>query len=61
MTKDKPAKRLMPLPDTLRELYLKCGNECAFPDCHRIMINSDGVFVGQVCHIEAAAPGGERF
>jgi hypothetical protein len=25
------------------------------------MINKDGVFVGQICHIEAAVEGGERF
>ena len=25
------------------------------------MINQDGIFVGQVCHIEAAEPGGERY
>ena len=46
---------------TLRELYLKSGNQCAFPGCKRIMIDDKGVFIGQVCHIEAAEPGGERF
>ena len=55
------AKRLTPKKDTLRELYLKSGNQCAFPGCARVMINADGVFVGQVCHIEAAEEGGERF
>lgn len=25
------------------------------------MFNADGDFVGQICHIEAAEPGGERF
>lgn len=25
------------------------------------MMNAEGVFIGQVCHIEAAEPGGERF
>lgn len=47
--------------DTLRELYLKSGNQCAFLGCTRIMIDNSGVFVGQVCHIEAAEVGGERF
>jgi hypothetical protein len=57
---EKP-KRLAPSTETLRELYLKSGNQCAFPGCRSPMINPDGAFVGQVCHIEAAEPGGERF
>jgi hypothetical protein len=55
------AKRLAPKPETLRELFLRSGNRCAFPSCNRVMIDDDGVFVGQICHIEAAEPGGERF
>jgi hypothetical protein len=54
-------KRLAPSRDTLRELYLKSGNRCAFPGCSRLLFNEKGIFVGQVCHIEAAEPGGERF
>lgn len=54
-------KRLKPTLDTLRELYLKSGNKCAFPGCHEIMIDENGVFIGEVCHIEGAMPGGERF
>ena len=53
--------RLTPKPDTLRELFLKSGNLCAFPNCTALMMNEAGVFIGQVCHIEAAEPGGERF
>jgi len=55
------AKRLAPKPDTLRELFLKSGNLCAFPGCPQLMMDADGVFIGQVCHIEAAEEGGERF
>lgn len=55
------AKRLAPTPDTLRELFLKSGNLCAFPGCERLMMNAGGAFTGQVCHIEAAEEGGERF
>ena len=32
-----------------------------FPDARRVMINADGEFIGQLCHIEAAEVGGERF
>lgn len=57
----KRVKRLTPLPETLRELFLKSGNCCAYPGCQRLMMNHDGIFIGQVCHIEAAEDGGERF
>ncbi|HCT9038179.1 TPA: hypothetical protein OUB44_001686 [Providencia rettgeri] len=54
-------KRLAPTPETIRRLFSLSGNLCYFRDCHNIMINSSGDFIGQVCHIEAAMPGGERF
>jgi hypothetical protein len=54
-------KRLKPTFETFRELFLKSGNLCAFPGCTALMMNEDGLFIGQLCHIEAAEPGGERF
>jgi hypothetical protein len=55
------AKRLKPTPETLRELFLKSGNLCAFPGCNQLMMDIEGDFIGQLCHIEAAEEGGERF
>lgn len=55
------AKRLAPTSDTVRQLYLKSGNLCAFPSCSSLMMNAEGAFIGQLCHIEAAEDGGERF
>jgi hypothetical protein len=55
------AKRLTPKGDTLRELFLKSGNLCAFPGCGALMMDAEGEFIGQVCHIEAAEEDGERF
>lgn len=57
---EKP-KRLTPTSATVRELYLKSGNECAFPSCSHRIIDADGVLIGEICHIEAALPGGVRF
>lgn len=54
-------KRLHPKSEVLRELYMKSGNQCAFPGCHNCLIDEKGNFIGQVCHIEAAEKGGERF
>ena len=58
---EEKAKRLKPTADVLRELYMKSGNQCAFPGCHNAMIDDNGNFIGQICHIEAAEAGGERF
>ena len=52
-------KRLEPKKEVLRELFLKSGNLCAFPNCERVMMNAKGIFVGQICHIEGVR--GERF
>ena len=57
---EKP-RRLAPKPDVLRELYLLSGNNCAMPDCDGLIIDSRGVVLGHVCHIEAAMPDGARF
>lgn len=54
-------KRLNPKSEVLRELYLKSGNLCAYPGCNSLLLNKDGVFIGQICHIEAAEEGGPRF
>ncbi|MFJ5361877.1 hypothetical protein ACIPUG_13080 [Pectobacterium sp. CHL-2024] len=54
-------KRLAPTQETIRRLFSLSGNLCYFRGCHNIMINSSGDFIAQICHIEAAMPGGERF
>ncbi len=54
-------RRLEPLPETKRELFLLSGNKCAFPGCEQLMLDQFGHFIGQICHIEAANIGGERF
>src|SRR3712207_5089343 len=54
-------ERLQPTPATLRILYVHSGKQCAFEGCDRLLVNAKGQWVGEVCHIEAAMPGGERF
>lgn len=54
-------KRLAPATETLRELYLRSGNRCAFPGCTRPIVSDGGSYVAELCHIEAAMPGGPRF
>lgn len=53
--------RLSPKVETLRALFARSGNQCAFPGCTHPLINGDNLFISQVCHIEAASSGGERY
>jgi len=53
--------RLSPNTECIRGLFARSGNQCAFPGCTHELINKKNKFVGQVCHIEAAMPGGERY
>lgn len=53
--------RLPVKPATLRALFAKSGNVCAYPGCTHELVNSKNKFVAEVCHIEAAEPRGERF
>lgn len=58
---DEKVKRLQPTKETIRHLFALSGNICAHPNCGRNLILPDGTYVGQICHIEAAEDGGERF
>lgn len=53
--------RIPPKPETLRRLFALSGNRCAFPGCCSDLINEKGIFIGQVCHIEAANTKGQRY
>jgi hypothetical protein len=53
--------RKAPTMKTLRYLYLISGNECAFNGCDERIIDADGHYIGQICHIEAAEPNGQRY
>lgn len=53
--------RIAPKRETLIALFAKSGNVCAFPGCTHELVTARNIFVGQVCHIEAANPGGQRF
>jgi len=53
--------RLTPKTEVIRQLFAFSGNRCAFPGCTHELISEKGTFIGQVCHIEAAEKGGERY
>lgn len=47
--------------ETLNALFARSGNQCAFPGCTHELVTERNLFVGQICHIEAANAGGPRF
>lgn len=47
--------------NTLKALFARSGNQCAFPGCSHPIVNEKNLFVAQVCHIEAANEKGERY
>jgi hypothetical protein len=52
--------RLSPSTTTITKLILNSSAKCAFPGCDQKLIENDQL-IGQICHIEAASPGGERY
>ena len=53
--------RISPSAESLKLLYVRSGNECAFPDCDHPIFNDDGLYIAQLCHIKAANEGGQRY
>lgn len=53
--------RKEPLPKTVKRLFALSGNVCAYKGCDQCMVDPIGTVVGQICHIEGAEPGGERY
>lgn len=47
---------------TIKRLYALSGNQCAFPDCVVNFVSwENDTNLSNVCHIEAAEPGGQRY
>lgn len=47
------AERKEPKPSTLKALFAKSGNQCAYPSCTQPVIDDKNILVAQVCHINA--------
>ncbi|OIQ51122.1 hypothetical protein BerOc1_03067 [Pseudodesulfovibrio hydrargyri] len=46
---------------TIKKLYAMSGNECAMPACDTKLFSKAGVFLGEICHINAKNRNGSRF
>lgn len=46
---------------TLKRLFAKSHNQCAFPQCDLPIVEDSGTVTGIVCHIKARSKGGPRY
>jgi hypothetical protein len=46
---------------TLKVLFARSGNQCAFPGCTQNLVDKEDNLIGEICHIEAAEQGGLRY
>lgn len=46
---------------TLKRLFARSNNHCAFPECALPIVEDSGVVTGIVCHIKARSKGGPRY
>lgn len=46
---------------TLKRLFALSGNQCAFPDCEKQLVNEKNAKDSNICHIEAKNEGGKRY
>jgi hypothetical protein len=46
---------------TIKRLFALSGNQCAFSNCIRILVNQNNALDSNICHIEAAEPKGQRY
>jgi hypothetical protein len=46
---------------TLKRLFALSGNYCAFPGCNKRLVNNRNAKDSNICHIEGANVGGERY
>lgn len=51
-----------PKTKTIKRLFAKSKNQCAFPNCYNQIIDNDtGKVLGEICHIKAQKPNGPRY
>ena len=53
--------RLANTKGQIRTLFAKTGNQCAFPGCMQPLIDDDGDYLAEICHIEGAEEGSQRY
>jgi hypothetical protein len=52
---------LKPTPKTIKRLFAKSGNRCAWKNCSQPIVMEKGTVVGKIAHIEAESEDGPRY
>lgn len=47
--------------NTIKELYARSGNQCAFPGCSHELFIDGNINLSQICHIYGLKPGSARY
>lgn len=47
--------------NTIKALFARSGNQCAFPKCKALLIERDDLVIGEVCHIHSPSENGPRY
>src|SRR5262245_10770127 len=50
-----------PSKATIKHLFLRTGNRCAFPGCTAKLLDDSDILIADICHICADRPGGPRY
>src|SRR5579864_4164416 len=50
-----------PSRSTIKRLFARSGNRCAFPECFLPIFEDSGILTGTVCHIKARSSDGPRY
>ena len=52
---------MVPTSKTIKSLFARSGNRCAFPDCYVPLVEENDIVTGEVCHIKARNARGPRY
>ena len=50
-------RAMVPTSKTMKSLFARSGNRCAFPDCYAPLVEENDIVTGEVCHIKARNAG----
>lgn len=54
-------RAMVPTSKTMKSLFARSGNRCAFPDCYVPLVEENDIVTGEVCHIKARNARGPRY
>ena len=52
---------MVPTRKTMKSLFARSGNRCAFPNCYVPLVEENDIVTGEVCHIKARNARGPRY